>query len=113
MPRGGGPGVTIGWGNVTRAHELPPISALLNNHVAVVRGRIKTSRKTCEETAMQTKTAANLSSKHDDSNLDRRYGKIGILAVAAALAYQSDAKNSAYAPVAPPVEWWLAELEAA
>ena len=33
--------------------------------------------------------------------LDRRYGKIGISAVAAALPYQSDAKNPAYAPVAP------------
>ena len=29
---------------------------------------------------------------------DRRYGAIGISAVAAALRYQSDAKNPAYAP---------------
>jgi hypothetical protein len=62
---------------------------------------------------MNTKTAADLNSKQNDSNLDRRYGKIGILAVAAALHYQSDAKNVAYAPVAPQIEWWLAELEAA
>ena len=34
-------------------------------------------------------------------SLDGRYGKIGISAVAAALPYQSDAKNTAYAPVAP------------
>ena len=34
-------------------------------------------------------------------SLDRRYGKIGISAVAAALPYQSDAKNPAYAPVVP------------
>ena len=33
--------------------------------------------------------------------LERRYGKIGISAVAAALPYQSDAKNLAYAPVTP------------
>jgi hypothetical protein len=32
------------------------------------------------------------------SDLERRYGAVGILAVAAALPYQSDAKNSAYAP---------------
>jgi hypothetical protein len=32
------------------------------------------------------------------SNLDRRYGKIGISAVAAALHYSSNAKNPAYAP---------------
>jgi hypothetical protein len=33
------------------------------------------------------------------TELDRQYGKIGISAVAAALHYQSDAKNLAYAPV--------------
>jgi hypothetical protein len=33
-------------------------------------------------------------------DLDRRYGAIGISAVAAALHYRSDAKNPAYAPVA-------------
>jgi len=32
--------------------------------------------------------------------LDRRYGEIGISAVAAALHYRSDSKNPAYAPVA-------------
>jgi hypothetical protein len=34
-------------------------------------------------------------------DLDRRYGEIGISAVAAALRYGSDGKNPAYAPVAP------------
>lgn len=34
--------------------------------------------------------------EHPD--LDRRYGAIGISAVAAALRYQSDSKNPAYAP---------------
>jgi hypothetical protein len=38
--------------------------------------------------------------------LDRRYGEIGISAVAAALHYRSDAKNPAYAPVA-----WQAQEE--
>jgi hypothetical protein len=32
------------------------------------------------------------------SSLDRRYGKIGILAVAAALHYSSNTKNPAHAP---------------
>jgi len=36
-----------------------------------------------------------------EPSLDRRYGKIGISAVAAALPYQSDAKNAAYALVTP------------
>jgi hypothetical protein len=34
------------------------------------------------------------------TELDRQYGKIGISAVAAAVRYQSDAKNPAYAPTA-------------
>jgi hypothetical protein len=33
-----------------------------------------------------------------EAELDVRYGKIGISAVAAALRYQSDGKNPAYAP---------------
>jgi hypothetical protein len=36
-------------------------------------------------------------------DLGRRYGRIGISAVAAALRYQSDGKNPAYAPVEMPV----------
>ncbi|KAB2875838.1 MAG: hypothetical protein F9K38_14300 [Pseudorhodoplanes sp.] len=38
------------------------------------------------------------------SDLDSRYGRVGILAVAAALPYQSDTKNPAYAPVDAPVD---------
>jgi len=36
---------------------------------------------------------------HQVHPLDRRYGAIGISAVAAALRYQSEVKNPAYAPV--------------
>ena len=45
-------------------------------------------------------------------NLDSRYGEIGISAVAAALQYQSDAKNPAYAPVVPQLDKWLADMAA-
>jgi hypothetical protein len=62
---------------------------------------------------MTETTAAGMTAKHDDSTLDGRYGKIGISAVAAAVAYQSDAKNQAYAPVVPDAERWLAAREAA
>ncbi|MEI7804212.1 MAG: hypothetical protein WCI56_02675 [Hyphomicrobiales bacterium] len=34
-------------------------------------------------------------------NLDGQYGKIGISAVAAAMRYQSEPRNPAYAPVYP------------
>jgi hypothetical protein len=51
------------------------------------------------ESEMNAKHAVN--SKREESNLDGRYGKIGISAVAAALRYKSDAKNPAYAPSVP------------
>jgi hypothetical protein len=37
--------------------------------------------------------------ERERADLDRRYGRIGISAVAAALPYQSEAKNPAYSPV--------------
>jgi hypothetical protein len=37
--------------------------------------------------------------RRDRAELDARFGKIGISAVAAAVRYQSEAKNPAYAPV--------------
>jgi hypothetical protein len=38
--------------------------------------------------------------RRERAELDARYGKIGISAVAAALRYGSEAKNPAYAPAA-------------
>jgi len=39
--------------------------------------------------------------RRDRNELDARFGRIGISAVAAALQYRSDSKNVAYAPVEP------------
>jgi len=50
--------------------------------------------------------------RRNEQNLDSRYGEIGISAVAAALRYQSEAKNPAYAPVALQPEKWLADMAA-
>lgn len=47
-----------------------------------------------------------------ESTLDELYGRIGIQAVAAAVRYQSDAKNLAYAPVERQKEERLEELAA-
>jgi hypothetical protein len=41
----------------------------------------------------------NSQTSDNNPKLDLRYGKIGISAVAAAVRYQSVAKNPAYAPV--------------
>ena len=38
--------------------------------------------------------------RRERAELDARYGKIGISAVAAAVRYRSESKNPAYAPVA-------------
>jgi hypothetical protein len=39
--------------------------------------------------------------RRERTELDARFGQIGISAVAAALRYRSDSKNPAYAPVEP------------
>jgi len=44
--------------------------------------------------------------RREAQNLEVRYGKIGISAVAAAVRYQSEPKNMAYAPVAPRSDRW-------
>lgn len=64
---------------------------------------------------MTPTTAAQSASrgKREESNLDRRYGEIGISAVAAAVRYQSEAKNLAYAPAALQYEKWVLRTEAA
>ncbi len=52
------------------------------------------------EMAKKTVHTADEAAKpsYDRTALQRRYGKIGILAVAAAARYQGSAKNPAYAP---------------
>ena len=54
---------------------------------------------------MMESRRATTEQRHERAELDARFGKIGISAVAAALHYGSDAKNPAYAPAAiPPTE---------
>ncbi|MBX9772890.1 MAG: hypothetical protein K2Y71_00645 [Xanthobacteraceae bacterium] len=62
---------------------------------------------------MKLKAVAPSSEPRKGEDLGGRYGKIGIPAVAAALPYQSDAKNSAYAPVVHRDEEWRPESTAA
>lgn len=59
--------------------------------------------------ADSAKNTAQEASK--ETALDRRYGAIGISAVAAAVRYQGDAKNAAYAPAA--IGWYEPADEAA
>jgi hypothetical protein len=47
-----------------------------------------------------------------EMSLDEHYGRIGISAVAAAVRYQSDAKNLAYAPVEQHADEQLEEVDA-
>lgn len=50
--------------------------------------------------------------RRERAELDARYGKIGISAVAAAVRYRGESKNPVYAP-APPGEHELADEDAA
>jgi hypothetical protein len=63
---------------------------------------------------MTQKNAAqfNDEARRDESNLDSRYGEIGISAVAAALPYQSEVKNPAYAPAVHRLDKWVSEKAA-
>jgi hypothetical protein len=94
--------------NVTVGHDLPRISALLAGHSAAVPRPAKNA-KDFTELMMKTKNTIG-DPQREEASLDRCYGKIGIPAVAAALPYQSDAKNPACAPLVSREEKWLAEM---
>jgi hypothetical protein len=68
--------------------------------------------KTARKTANKTDKSIGVSTRLADHGtaLDRRYGQIGISAVAAAVRYQGGGKNPAYAPVA---NRWDERIEAA
>ena len=55
---------------------------------------------------------SNENASRNELNLDSRYGAIGISAVAAALQYQSEVKNPAYAPAVHQLDKWIAEVAA-
>jgi len=55
--------------------------------------------ETAKKTAQKTIVAKDVCKDARETALDRRYGAIGISAVAAAARYQGAAKNPAYAPV--------------
>ena len=55
---------------------------------------------------------SNENSRKVEPNLDSRYGQIGISAVAAAMQYQSEAKNPAYAPAVHEIDKWIQETAA-
>ena len=62
---------------------------------------------------MQNDRKSGNGNGREEANLDRRYGKIGISAVAAALIYSGVTKNPAYAPVvAPQIDEHFQELAA-
>jgi len=56
---------------------------------------------------------ANGGARRIEPNLDSRYGEIGISAVAAALPYQSEVKNPAYAPAVHELDERTVEMAAA
>ena len=93
--------------NITRAHDLPPISAALAAQIAsIAHEKGKRGSKMEDVTAHRannnapTKTA---DSRAEAARLAGCYGQIGISAVAAAVRYQGAIKNPAYAPA--PVAW--------
>ena len=92
-------------GNVTAVIHSPPISAALAFYDRFI-GRqngngVFTMNNVSAKTAKKTSQEERKARKSPDSAtaLHQQYGQIGISAVAAAVRYQGEAKNSAYAPV--------------
>jgi hypothetical protein len=57
-------------------------------------------------------TNSQTTERAGNSDLDSRYGEIGISAVVAALRYKSDTKAAAEAPAKQLDEKWLADIAA-
>jgi hypothetical protein len=79
-----------------------------------VRPRIEgsTEKKMTKNNAAQASENVRRQEANHEANLDSRYGEIGISAVAAALQYQSEVKNPAYAPCVHQLEKWIADMAA-
>jgi hypothetical protein len=65
------------------------------------------STKTAQSTQS---TQSTQSIRRDAQNLDGRYGKIGISAVAAAMRYQGDTKDPAHVPTDRQADRWLNDM---
>jgi hypothetical protein len=75
------------WQNVTIGHELPRNSALLEGQINVVQPKDGSENDTME--GMKA-TEQRQDSQSQHTELDNRYRKIGISAVAAAVRHQGE-----------------------
>jgi hypothetical protein len=79
-----------------------PIAHETGNGVEMKDASAATAKNTAKNTTKNTTQNKHMLRKSVDENtaLHRRYGQIGISAVAAAVRYQGSRKNAAYAPAA-------------
>jgi hypothetical protein len=92
------------FGNATPAVDLPPTSAALTTYDPSHQRRYgKGNGHMAMKDLVAMKDLATAKAV-EGTELQRRYGQIGISAVAAAARYQGEAKNPAYAPVQ--TRWW-------
>jgi hypothetical protein len=75
--------------------QILPISAAVERHMTPQAGR-RRSEQFLER--KMTAQRATTEQRRERAELDPRFGKIGLSAVAAAMRYQSEPKNSNYAP---------------
>lgn len=78
-----------------------PISAAVGSEIRAPRGPGTGTDSVWLERKMESRRATP-EQRRERAELDARFGRIGISAVAAALRYRSEAKNPAYAPAAEP-----------
>jgi hypothetical protein len=98
-------------------YECPPNSAAFGAHVLAQRDFARVEEMMTaqigSQAARDTAEPQNPSAREPKVDLGRRYGAIGISAVAAAVRYAGDRKNQAYAPVVHRVEKRFTEVAAA
>jgi len=91
-----------------RARKAPKQTKKSKRRTVINSKRVPTEQQMTKNNAAQSSDNA----RRDAPNLDSRYGQIGISAVAAALPYQSEGKNPAYAPAVQNAEKWIADKAA-
>jgi hypothetical protein len=80
-----------------RPAQILPTSAAVERHITTQAG---TRRSEHVLERKMTSQRASTEQRRERAELDPRFGKIGLSAVAAAMRYASEPKNENYAPVA-------------
>ena len=97
MAAGGGSAASNRQEIPVRPAQILPISAAVERHITAQAGE-RRSEQFLER--KMTSQRATTEQRRERAEMDPRFGKIGLSAVAAAMRYASEPKNPNYAPAA-------------